>query len=48
MLDDCYPSDAVAADARQAAKVTLRLFEHNGVLDDPRIADEFRACGLAD
>jgi hypothetical protein len=48
ILDQCYPASRVAADSRQAAKVTLRLFEHNGVLDDPRIIDAFRACGLAD
>ena len=48
VLDQCYPANRVAADSRQAAKVTLRLFENNGVLDDPRIADAFRACGLAD
>jgi hypothetical protein len=48
ILDQCYPADRVAADARQAAKVTLRLFENSGVLDDPRIADDFRACELAD
>jgi hypothetical protein len=48
VLDQCYPTDRVALDSRQAAKATLRLFEHNGVLDDPRIADAFRACELAD
>ena len=48
VLDDCYPIDRVASDSRQAAKVTLRLFEHNNVLDDSRIADAFRECELID
>jgi P-aminobenzoate N-oxygenase AurF len=48
VLEQCYPTARIAADARQAAKGTLRLFEHSGVLDDPRIADAFRACELAD
>jgi len=48
VLDQCYPTRRIATDTRQAAKVTLRLFAHNGVLDDPRIADAFRACDLAD
>jgi hypothetical protein len=48
VLEECYPAGSVARDMRQAARVTLRLFQHNGVLDDPRIADAFRACNLAD
>ncbi len=46
ILSDCYPINRTASDARQAAKVTLRLFEHAGVLEDPEIADAFRACEL--
>lgn len=46
VLADTYPRDVVLANARDSAAVTLRLLEHQGVLDDPRIGDEFRACGL--
>ncbi len=46
VLAETYPREAVTANAREAAAVTLRLLEHRGVLDDPRIGDEFRACGM--
>jgi hypothetical protein len=46
VLAETYPREAVLETARAAAAVTLRLLEHRGVLDDPRIGDEFRACGL--
>jgi hypothetical protein len=48
VLEQCYPSARVGAEARQAATVTLRLFENQEVLDDPWIADAFRDCGLVD
>jgi hypothetical protein len=43
-----YPADQIISHARQAATVTLRLFEHNGVLANPRIADAFREHGLTE
>jgi hypothetical protein len=46
VIDQTYPAATVASNARDAARVTLHLFENHGVLDDPRIGDEFRACGL--
>ena len=48
VVAEAYPSNEVVANAREAATVTLRLFEHNGVMDAPRIADAFRARGLYD
>lgn len=48
IIDETYSALAVASNARRAATVTLRLVENKGVLEDPRIADAFRACGLAD
>jgi hypothetical protein len=46
VIAESYPREAVLEKAREAAAGTLRLLEHRGVLDDPRIGDEFRACGL--
>jgi hypothetical protein len=43
-----YPAAEVLSNARQAASVTLHLFAHHGLMDDPRIADSFREQGLAD
>jgi hypothetical protein len=48
VIERTYPRSEVVVNAREAASVTIRLLEHRGVLDDPRIGDEFRACGLAD
>jgi hypothetical protein len=47
VLDQTYPREVVIENARSAAAVTLRLLEHKNVMADSRIADEFRACGLA-
>ena len=46
IVADCYPAAEIATGAREAATVTLHLFRHNGVMDDPRLADAFRAHGL--
>lgn len=48
ILAECYPPARVAATAREAATVTLHLFERHGVMDDPRLADAFREHGLRD
>jgi hypothetical protein len=48
VIAETYPRSQVVADAKGAASVTLRLLAHRGVMDDPRIADEFRSTGLAD
>jgi hypothetical protein len=48
IVAEVYPAAEVAAGARDAAAVTVHLFEHHGVLDDPRLADAFRAWGLYD
>jgi hypothetical protein len=48
VVDQTYPKSVVRADAREAAKVTLHLFQHNGLIEDPRIGDAFRSHGLAD
>ncbi len=48
IMADCYPAEVVSAASREAATVTLHLFQHNGVMDDSRIADAFRAHGLHD
>jgi hypothetical protein len=48
ILAESYPVAEVTANAREAATVTLHLFEHNGVMDDPRLADAFREQGLYD
>jgi hypothetical protein len=48
IVAESYPTAEVAANARDAATVTLHLFEHNGVMDDPRLADAFREHGLYD
>jgi hypothetical protein len=47
VLDQTYPRQLVVENAKDAAAVTLRLLEHKNVMADPRIVDEFRACGLA-
>lgn len=47
ILHETYPRESVLANARESATVTLRLLEHQEVLDDPRIGDAFRASGLA-
>ena len=43
---DTYARDAVLANARDAATVTIRLLENKAVLDDPRIGNKVRDCGL--
>jgi hypothetical protein len=48
VLEQTYPRSEFIAGAKDAASVTLRLLEHKGIMDDPRIADEFRTCGLAE
>jgi hypothetical protein len=48
VVAESYPAGEIVANARQAAKVTLHLFAHQGLLDDPQIADAFREQGLAD
>jgi hypothetical protein len=48
VLAQAYPADQVISRARDAAKVTLHLFSHHQVTDDPRIADAFSAQGLTD
>lgn len=46
VIDQAYPASKVAAVARESATVTLHLFDHNGVMSDPRIADAFWMNGL--
>ncbi len=48
ILAESYPPAEVAASTRQAATVTLHLFERHGVMDDPHLADAFRERGLRD
>jgi hypothetical protein len=43
-----YPATEVLSNACQAATVTLHLFAHQGLMDDPRIADSFCKHGLKD
>jgi len=38
----------VKASIRKAASSTLRIFERNGVFDDPRSRDAFAEKGLVD
>jgi hypothetical protein len=48
VVAESYPPGQVIASARQSANVTLHLFAHQGLMDDPRIADSFRKHGLMD
>jgi len=48
IIAEAYPLDQLNSSAREAAAITLHLFEHNEVMDDPRIADAFRERGLID
>jgi hypothetical protein len=45
---EAYPVAQSLAEARQAARATLRLFEAHGVFNDAAIADAFRTTGLLD
>jgi P-aminobenzoate N-oxygenase AurF len=46
VIEETYPADRLAAGVRQAATTTLRLAEHNGLMEDPRIVDAFHSRGL--
>jgi hypothetical protein len=46
VLQEAYPTEHVLAEARQAARATLRLFERHGIFEEPSIADAFHASGL--
>jgi hypothetical protein len=46
VIAEAYPAARVLSDAREAAAVTINLFAHNGLMDDPRIGDAFREAGL--
>lgn len=48
VVDETYPAARVAAGAREAAHVTVHLFQRSGVMEDPQCADEFQAWGLID
>jgi hypothetical protein len=48
IIGDTYPASEITASARDAASVTVRLFEHHGLLDSARLRDEFSAPGLID
>jgi len=47
VVDQTYSSAGVRAAARDAAQVTLHLFQRNGLMHDHRIADAFNSHGLA-
>ena len=46
VVGETYPASEVVASAREAAVVTMRLFEYQGLLDNPAIRDEFAGQGL--
>jgi hypothetical protein len=47
ILDEVHPPAGIQRTVRGAAQPTLRMFHRNGVLDGPRIDDEFARHGLA-
>ncbi|HEY0602413.1 MAG TPA: diiron oxygenase [Herpetosiphonaceae bacterium] len=46
ILQEVYQPDQVLTNARAAAAATLRLFDRNGVLDEPHTAEAFFKSGL--
>ena|SRR2546430_1999292 len=48
ILHESHPLDETLADARQAARSTIRLLQRTGVLDDNRTSDHFAQLRLID
>jgi hypothetical protein len=48
IVEESTPTAQVQASVRKAASATLRMFTHNGVLDDNRTRDRFAERGLID
>jgi hypothetical protein len=48
IVEESTPAAQVHATVRKAASSTLRMFTHNGVLDDHRTHDRFAQLGLVD
>jgi hypothetical protein len=46
IISEAYPWSEVKAGLRKTASATLRLFERNGLFEDGRTLDAFRASGL--
>lgn len=46
VLEECYPSSALAASAQTAARATLAVFEQGGIFNRPDVADAFEAAGF--
>lgn len=48
IISESYPWSEVIAGLRKTASATLRLFERNGLFEDPRTLDTFQASGLVE
>src|SRR5207237_41606 len=46
VIAETYPQDQVLASVRRAARATLRLFERQGIFEDPATRAAFQATGL--
>jgi hypothetical protein len=48
IVEESNPTGQVQATIRKAASSTMRIFTHNGVLEDSRTFDAFARHGLVD